>query len=247
MEKGNASFPVALPVSETMERSTPSQIPQEQANPNGALSLVASSCGVQSVRTKDRNYEVFTMHADSNGVPARLSNNNAPASSPTLVAWNMKGRANGLTLFEGSSPNATGVILGTLQVGDGFCGDNISQLTGPTGGAIGKIQQVTSCSRCFDVSGTSGEPLYRVRGGWCSGGLSIKELSTNTVIGRVGVKQGCCSAPYYSVSYPQKMPIEHKLLLIACMNMFQLELDSQGNHGMNAGLAAAGGGGGGGM
>jgi hypothetical protein len=81
-----------------------------------------------------------------------------------------------------------------------------------------------------------GSALYRLRRnewaccGWST--VSVTELSTNRVIGHIKkiADVGCCEyGARLVVTYPQELPLEHKLLLIVNMCTMKIRMDTAGS------------------
>jgi hypothetical protein len=123
-------------------------------------------------------------------------------------------------------------VLASIDLPSPCCGDSDAQLYSAGGGAIGTIHQRVGCGEnMITISGIDGPALYSLgRNPWsCDDTLSVTQLSTNQVIGRMENTKGCCDGGRFVVTYPQELPLDHKLLLIVAMCMMQLSRDSQNN------------------
>jgi hypothetical protein len=108
--------------------------------------------------------------------------------------------------------------------------DSVVPLSGPSGASIGTIAKARGDwgSTTFTLSGIEG-PLFSLTQSACNrDDIEVKELSTDQVIGRVTVAEQFCDNGRYSITYPQELHIDHKLLLMVCICLFQLTRDTQG-------------------
>jgi hypothetical protein len=121
-------------------------------------------------------------------------------------------------------------VLASLNMDTQWCSDGVSTLYSATGGVIGTIRDNNDCwETTCTIAGVEGPALYRIstNGCSCADAVSVKQLSTNQVIGRIQFKSGCCDGGRFLVTYPQELPLDHKLLLIVTMCMMHMRRDQQ--------------------
>jgi hypothetical protein len=119
-------------------------------------------------------------------------------------------------------------VLASLDVATPWCGDAVSPLYSAAGGAIGTIQEQNGCGdKTFTINGLEGPALYEIYIDACScaDAVSVTQLSTNQVIGGIQITHGCCDGGRFVVTYPQELPLDHKLLLIVTMCMMHMRRD----------------------
>jgi hypothetical protein len=73
------------------------------------------------------------------------------------------------------------------------------------------------------ITGVNGPPLFSLslNACACDDSVSVTHLR-NKVIGRIQITRGCCEGGRFFITYPQELPLDHKLLLIVAMCMMQL-------------------------
>jgi hypothetical protein len=119
-------------------------------------------------------------------------------------------------------------VLASLNMDTQCCSNGVSTLYSLTGGAIGTIRESNDCwDKTCTIAGVEGQALYGISTNECScaDAVSVKQLSTNQVIGRIQCKSGCCDGERFVVTYPQELPLDHKLLLIVTMCMMHMRRD----------------------